>query len=187
MDEHERDDTKIHFSVSLSTDQGSFLRRTCPSCGRDFKTEIDQADLASVIEPQIRRMGFDVGDKEGKTEEPRESVLNCPYCAFQAEASKMLTQETVDYLHRHLTREYVLPMIDKAFAPLSNIGNRSGGLISIRCEYRRSLLPARPIHGPELPDMRVIAFLCCGRRAKVADRWNATGICVYCGVPITLM
>jgi hypothetical protein len=187
MGESDNDDTKIRFSITLSTDQSHFLRRTCPSCGRDFKTEINQSDIASLIDPQIRRIGFDIGERAESMEESPESVLHCPYCEFQAEASKMLTQETIDYLHRHFTREYVLPMFDKAFAPLNNIGSRSGGFLSISLEYKRSLLPARPIHGPELPDMQIIHFLCCDKRAKVAENWTAVEFCTYCGTQITLM
>ena len=33
------------FAVSLKTDRDGFLRRCCPECGRDFKREINAADL----------------------------------------------------------------------------------------------------------------------------------------------
>jgi hypothetical protein len=188
VEEPERDDNKVSFSVLLSTDRDHFLRRTCPSCGRDFKTEIDKADLASVIAPQIRRMGFDMGGGDtGESEESDEPLLYCPYCEYKVESSKTLTQETVDYLHRHLMREVVLPMVDKAFAPLASMGSSSGGLLSISFEYHRSFLPPRPIHGPEPPDMKIIDFKCCNKRAKVADGWNGVRVCVFCGVAVTLM
>ena len=44
------DDEKITFSFTFSLDRDNFFRRTCPSCGRDFKTEVEPNDLAAIIQ-----------------------------------------------------------------------------------------------------------------------------------------
>jgi hypothetical protein len=79
------------FAVSLSSDRDGFLRRCCPKCGRDFKTEINAADLQWELEAQCRRMAVEVGE-ESSTEPAQ---LRCPYCAHVAPPSEMHTEETV--------------------------------------------------------------------------------------------
>jgi hypothetical protein len=186
MQDHNSED-KVQFSLSISTDRDKFFRRTCPSCGRDFKTEIDEADIAWAIAPQFRRMGIEIGSVAEKDEVTIETHLHCPYCQHDAEASEMLTQEIIAYLHRFVMREHVLPMMNNMFSELDDVGSRSGGFISVRFEHSRSIYPPRPIHGPEPPDMKIIEFMCCGKRAKVAENWNGVDKCVFCGTPITLV
>jgi hypothetical protein len=99
----------------------------------------------------------------------------------------MLTTETIEYLHRHIFREVVLPMTKDLFSGLDGLGGGSGGFINIKVEHSRSIDPPRPIHGPEPPDMSIIDFVCCGRRAKVAGRWNRITQCLYCGSPVAVV
>ena len=77
------------FAVSLSPDGEGFLRRCCPQCGREFKTEIDRADLQWELAEQCRRMGVGVGDEPNESEPAR---LRCPYCAHVAPPSEMHTE-----------------------------------------------------------------------------------------------
>jgi hypothetical protein len=42
----------IQFNLLISPDRDGFLRRTCASCGRNFKTEIDPADFAWALSSQ---------------------------------------------------------------------------------------------------------------------------------------
>jgi hypothetical protein len=91
---HGRPNNQQQFAVSLKTDRDGFLRRCCPKCGRDFKAEINAADLQWELEVQCRRMGIEVGE-ESSTEPAQ---LRCPYRAHVAPPSEMHTEETVDYL-----------------------------------------------------------------------------------------
>ncbi len=179
-------DNKVQFHLSISADRDKFLRRTCPACGRDFKTQIDEADLAWAVAPQFRRMGLEVGTQDHETEESSEPKLHCPYCSHNTEASKTLTNETIDYLQRFVMREYILPMTDNLFSGLDDIGSRSGGFLSIKIEHTRSIFPPRPIHGPEPPDMMIVEYLCCGKKAKVSDGWKSVDQCVFCGTSVVL-
>lgn len=184
---------QVRLGVSLSTDRDGFMRRTCPSCGRDFKTDYDEADLGSALAPQIRRIGREIGVPlevgEEEDEQP-EAQLFCPYCGCKRGYSEMFTEDAIRYLHRHIMREIVLPMLDKTFSRAFDREGRSrtsGGLVSMSLEYNRSLQRCRPIHGPEPPDMKTIAFLCCGRRAKVASRRHQVEGCPYCKTAVVLV
>jgi hypothetical protein len=187
MLEEENSDQNLQFSLSISTDRDRFLRRTCSSCGRDFKTEIDEADLVWAVAPQFRRMGVEIGTDPDTQTRGGVEHLYCPYCNCHAEASAMLTKEMIDYLKHLVTREYVIPQFNKALSELDKSNKRSGGFISIDIHYSRSLLPPHPIYGPDLPDMKIIQFLCCRKSAKVADQWNSVEQCVYCGALVILV
>jgi hypothetical protein len=186
-------ENQISFNVSIGTDRDKFLRRTCPSCGRDFKTEVDSADLAWALTSQIGRASEELGLPAVSTpEDTKESQLRCPYCHHVAAGSEVHTEETIDYLKRFAYRNYLIPKLNEMFSDLEDSfgrgGGGSGGFISISMSFEHEpiVLPPRPIHGPEPADMTIVEFLCCGRKMKIADRWTAVTECIYCGVEVEL-
>lgn len=181
------DDSKFSFNLNVSIDRDKFFRRTCPKCGRDFKTGINEADIAWAVAPQIRRMGLELGGlNEQDPTETKSNELWCPYCECRSEVSETLTREITDYITRLVMREIVLPMTNNLFSGLEDIGG-SGGLISIRIEHSRSIYPPRPIHGPDHSDMKIIEFLCCKKKAKISEGWHGTSLCVFCGHPVIIV
>ena len=56
MSEEIQSDDVVRFHLTFSLDRGRFFRRTCPSCGRDFKTQADEADLATLLQPAFQRL-----------------------------------------------------------------------------------------------------------------------------------
>lgn len=183
-------DSTVRFEVSIATDRDHFLRRACPSCGRDFKTIIDQADLSWLLSEQIKRVGSEIGavptDEEGQTE----TELHCPYCHHVAKSSEIHTEETIDYMKRFLYREYVVPMLNRTFSDLEDsIGrdHQGGGFISISFKHEPITLPPRPIHGPEPADMKIVHFLCCDKQMKVYDSWDDLTACLYCNTPVAVV
>ncbi len=104
----------------------------------------------------------------------------------------MHTEETIEYLKRFAYRDYALPMINRMFSDMEDSfggGSHSGGgflSISVSFKHERSPLPPRPIHGPEPADMKIIDFLCCGKKIKVADRWTDVTTCTYCDTQVNL-
>jgi hypothetical protein len=103
----------------------------------------------------------------------------------------MHTRETFEYLKRLVYREYMLPQLNKAFSGLEESFGRNrstGGFLSFSLSFthNRSPLPARPIHGPEPADMKILSFLCCGKRLKVPEAWWTIDHCPYCKTPVTL-
>src|SRR4051794_5428538 len=88
----------IKFAASINADRDHFFRRACPSCGREFKTQLDPADLQWALEVQCRRMGLDIGEHDGH--EAPSDRLRCPFCDHEDVSSEMHTDETVEYLKR---------------------------------------------------------------------------------------
>jgi hypothetical protein len=185
------DDSKtVSFSVSISTDREGFLRRECVACGREFKTEVDSSELTWALAAECERAGLQVGMTASNDDTP--SVLRCPFCGHEAPGTDMHTHETVNYMKRLVYREYVVPMLNRFSADLEqSFGRRgrSGGPFSISMEFKasREISPVRPIHGPESPDMKIIQFLCCGKRIKVPEAWWDIEACSYCGNKVVVV
>ena len=182
------------FHLTFSVDRDGFFRRSCPSCGRDFKTEINEADLATSLQPAFRQMGLEIGTEHSEErEEETHEHLYCPYCEHYAESEDMLTQTFVSYLQRYVMHEYVLSMVNRMLSDVAgtsgDIGKGSSrGLTSfeVSLEYNRPVLPPRPISGPEPPDMTIVELLCCGKRIKIMDGWYGLNLCPYCGTRVWL-
>lgn len=173
------------FHVNARPDRDGFLRRTCPGCGRDFKTTINEAELSHLLHAEVERVGREMGLPLAEDESVKEEVvLICPYCDHCANANEMLPEELVDYLKRQLYREIVLPMLDNTFGGLAD-SFKGGGFVKL--EYSRGPLPPRPIHGPEPADMKIVSLLCCGERVKISETWNLMDTCPYCGEPIVIV
>jgi DNA-directed RNA polymerase subunit RPC12/RpoP len=179
----------IRISLTFSVDRDGFFRRSCPNCGRDFKTQVDEGDLVASLQPAFRQLGLEIGaEQEDETKE----YLYCPYCGYYAESSDMLTQTLISYLRRYVMREYVLPRVNKMFSGVAdsfrNVSRSSRGPIGfeMKFEHNAALLPPRPISGPEPPDMTMVDLLCCGKRIKVMDGWYDVNLCPYCGTRVLL-
>jgi hypothetical protein len=98
----------------------------------------------------------------------------------------------VEYLKRILYREYVLPKVNSLFSGMENSfgGSRqSGGMFSISLEvkHNRIMQPVRPIHGPDSSEFKIVVFLCCGKKIKVSEKWNALEICSFCGTEVAIV
>lgn len=180
---------ELRFSLSISTDKDEFLRRTCPSCGRDYKTEVSDGDLTWILAPQFKQLGFEIGqtDVDSDVQNRTHESLYCPYCSDVSDASETMTEETIEYLKRYVTREYLLPQINRAFSGFAGINKKSKGMFSLDISYSRSILPPRPIHGPEIPDMKIIHLLCCDNKIKVSEGWNALSMCPYCAQSVIVL
>jgi hypothetical protein len=194
-EDQDASDQQIQFNLSISTDRDHFLRRTCPSCGRDFKTEIDPADLEWALISQIRRVSREIGEEPAEMAgKATQDNLRCPYCQDVAEASEMHTEETIDYLKRFAYRDYAVPKLNEMFSDLEDSIGRGGssgggGFLSISISFKHEPIPKppRPIHGPEPADMKIVEFLCCGKKIKVSDRWMGVTACTFCGTEVALI
>lgn len=181
---------RVRFGVSVSTDRDQFFRLTCASCGRDFKILIDPDELQWALSTYSQRMGCDIGPKN--PDQPQPNRMRCPYCGDEDETVQMHTEETVAYLKRIINRELVIPAIE-AWAPRIEEalggGYHSEGLISVSIGFKhsRSLLPVRPMHGPEPADLKIVTFLCCGKKVKISEGWGEIHSCPFCGMEVALV
>ncbi len=185
----------IHrFGLTYALDPDGFFRRTCPSCGREFKVKAPPEDIAFSLQPAFSEIGLEIGETTmGQSEDDEnEKSVYCPYCGHKAEQSETLPEELVLYVKRWAMREFVLPQLRQMTAELertfSSSHLRSGGLFSISVTFKGddSTLPPRPIAGPEQPDMKRVCLLCCHTEMKVLDSWLATVICPSCGTEAAL-
>jgi len=191
MSDEPAQENLTRYSITFSLDKGDFFRRACPSCGRHFKTKADVADLAFALQPAFRQLGVEIGaarsEHGGTVRDEPTAYLHCPYCGHKAEASDMLTPSFSDFLKRYMMREVLLPKVNKMLGDVADSfgsqGTHSRGLISleVRFEHEDSILPPRPIAGPEPPDMKSVELLCCGKGAKILDGWSDLIVCPFCG------
>jgi len=193
MDEIMSDDDSVRFSITFALDKDEFLRRTCPSCGREFKTQADPADMSSILQPAFRRIETEIGEIRLSTTEGESNpqYLSCPYCNYRAESGDMLTQTFQIYLKRFIVREYVLPKVNgmlSDFAEGLKSTSRSNSFFSIemKADFENTLSP-RPISGPEAPDMTKVEMLCCGRTIKIYDGWYDLEKCPFCETEIRII
>ena len=188
--EHEEAGQNSRLSISVSIDKDGFLRRTCPSCGRDFKTDVKETELAEILAPTFSRLGAEIGDLEiHSADVGDDDRLTCPFCGHGTASSEALPEDLLLYIRRILLREIMLPVLDRTFGSLAGeLGGSPGrnSFFSVRFDYSRGMLPARPIHGPEPRDMKTVVLLCCGRRFKVSESWYDIDVCPYCETAIRL-
>ena len=166
------------------------MRYTCPSCGLDFKTQIDPADLQWLLTSYCQRAGLEIGAGGSQLRQPH--VLWCPYCGDRAESRQMLTEETMTYLKRIVYREFVLPQLNRMFAGLADSfggQEQSGGFLSLSVEFKhsRSLWPVRRMHGPEPADQKIITLLCCNKKIKISEHWPHAPLCSFCSSKVVVV
>jgi hypothetical protein len=195
MIDEPQEESNTTFNITVNRDRDGFLRRTCPLCGRDFKTECSAADTVSILEPHIQRVGAEFGvplsaeapgDRKGKDH----VTLKCPYCGRESETSDTLTEETLTYLKRFVIREVIAPIAKKLLSAIGDSfgGSRSSdGFISFEFRYKRSILSPRPIHGPDPADMKIIDLQCCKKKVKISENWNGMEACPFCKVQIAII
>ncbi len=178
-DDHEADNGNQHqLQVTYSLD-GEYLRRSCSSCGRDFKTQADSASIVNELAPYFRKIG---AEYNVEIPEPEESdFLHCPYCSHNDRSSEMLTEELLEHAKRIIMREVFLPMMEARFGEMIGDFNKacSGGILGLSMDLQMPNKIIRPLPGPEPPDLSVVTFLCCQKSGKVTP--SIAECCMYCG------
>ena len=185
--EAESDVQRTQFSLTFSLDRDNFVRRTCPRCGRDFKTETSAADLAAALQPYFREAGIEIGAREEEETDAGKAYLRCPYCGYHAEASDMLTEDLITYTKRLIFREYLQPKLNKELAAIADSFGRGSrnSLVSVTFQHDPSVRAVRPIAGPEPPDMTIVHMHCCNQRIKIGG-WFDLRQCPYCDTQVQI-
>lgn len=147
--------SEIELSISLPLDSEGFLRRACPSCGREFKWKASSEDDETTPSPK--------------------GGYSCPYCGQQASPDVWWTAAQIEVATAHAYREVVSPELHKL---ADSMGQSSGGLLNFEVEV------TEPQNSPDLEepdDMRRVNFDCHREPVKVSEEWQEAVHCPICG------
>ena len=143
-------------SIQIPLDDG-FLRRACPSCGRQFKWwegEGDDDDWSAVLD-----------------------VIFCPYCAETATLDEWWTQEQLDYAMEVAAG----PVVDELTSELERKLKGKGEFLlefSVRSEGPRD--PPQALAEPS--DMLMLSPPCHPEvPLKLSEEWSPPARCLVCG------
>lgn len=156
----------MELSVSVPLDSDGFLRRECPTCGREFK--------------------WFHGRVEGTPDDWEDPELYfCPYCAVPADGSSWLTQAQAAYVQQAFVG-HASDLINDELEGIARSVNRRGGLIRMSVSREvDSTPPPPPLSEPN--DMVAVASPCHPfEPIKVLDGWEGSLHCLVCGSPFAL-
>jgi hypothetical protein len=180
------DDESSRFSISVAIpmDGHSCVRRECPSCGLQFKSNGAEHRMDDVVGWSVGQiLRSHGGDNSGHTGEGT-GLAHCPYCGHSVKSQDFLHPEHWSYLKKLVFREYVEPlfgnMIESAFG-----GLRDSSFVRVTHEVGpRSV---RPVVGPEPTDMVRVRCIGCSELFKVTARWRGSVRCTGCGADLLPM
>ena len=146
--------TRVHRPATpIAVDADGYLRRECPSCEREFK----------------RIVAGSTANKESAS-----NWFFCPYCGFEAQASRWLTKAQVA-----CTKNIVA---NHAEQRTSHVGFKSLNFAAMR---DRSDVAHETM--TESNDMAVVHMTCHPNESiKIYEKWIGTVRCPVCAVPHTL-
>ncbi len=145
--------------MSLPLDSEGFLRRECPTCEREFKW------LPS--------------DRDDDSSKAPDGGYFCPYCGIQAPPDSWFTQAQIELARNVVATEVVGPMLKDFTRKMSDIGRRSGGLLTVRASHKA---PEKMEPLSEGEDMKRIDFACHpAEPVKVLEDWAQSVYCLVCG------
>lgn len=144
-------------TISLPLDNG-FLRRECPTCGREFKWWSHNAAGTP-------------SDAESA------SFYFCPYCGAESDADSWWTQGQLAFAEAAVPGRVVRHVADE----LDEVARKSsGGLISFSVERGPEPGPPEPLFEPN--DMGVVEPPCHPNEPlKVVEDWSSPLHCLVCG------
>ncbi len=172
-------ESSIEISFPLD---GTFFRRECPYCRRQFKVEVNPDDLTALAERLLEAYATGDDASSQKAEDDTLEALRCPYCGQQASVDEWWTSEQLAYVQVVL-ENLAADAINKAMRGLKRHARSSRSqLVSIKVDVKE-MRRKEPWISPEDGSMRVFDLACCGRRIKVLDDWDDTVYCVFCGFP----
>jgi len=155
----------MEFSVSVPLDPDGFLRRECPTCGREFKWFHGRAE-----------------DTPDDWEDPEEYF--CPYCGVQAGGDSWFTQAQAAYVEQVLLG-HSSEFIHDELEDVTRSVNRQGGLIRMSISGAPTGSAPPPLSEPN--DMVAVASPCHPfEPIKVLDGWVDPLHCLVCGSPFAV-
>lgn len=149
---------EISLGLSLPLDSDGFLRRQCPTCGREFKV---------------------VPAREGEEPVPvPDGGYFCPYCGVQAPPEDWWTNAQRELVRQTALSKVVGPMLDDFADDMERL-NRPGSFIRVKVDKPDISPPERL---SETDDMVLVEFPChSSEPVKVLEEWAHSLCCPACG------
>jgi hypothetical protein len=149
-------------SVTFPLDEGVFLRRQCPNCGREFKWFSDGTSADEPAEPASSP-----------------SHYYCPYCYEPAAPDDWWTDRQQEYIADIVRSQIVSPALRDFQQNLEGM-NRPGSMVRFESSPIGFAEPG-PLVEPD--DMIRAGFPCHPEwPIKVEEEWKHPLACVVCGV-----
>jgi uncharacterized Zn-finger protein len=146
----------IEKNICMPVDDDGYFRRSCPYCNNEFKIKKeDQEDLLS------------------------EKDYWCPYCGQTADRNKWWTREQIELRHK-IEKNIAADIINRdLIKPLQRLHSPSSGIRVTTHELERG----NELINPDINEMNTIPLPCCNKTIKIAEEWDKTVYCFYCGFP----
>jgi hypothetical protein len=146
----------IQKNVGMPVDDDSYFRRACPYCNNEFK--IKKEDQENLIS---------------------EKDYWCPYCGQTADHNKWWTLEQIQ-LQRKIAKNVAADIINRdLIKPFQRMNSPSSGFHVTTHELKHG----NELINPEINDMTIFSLPCCNKTIKIAEGWDKTCYCFYCGFP----
>jgi hypothetical protein len=151
---------EIRLELDLPTDSDGFLRRHCPSCGRQFKW-------------------FSGATAERPEDAVDPDEYSCPYCGTTGD--DWLTDEQLEYAQRSTSSMFSKVVEDE----ISSWPKIDTDLVKVSVEYSGDSTPPTSLDEPN--DMIIVASPCHPwEPIKVSEAWDGPVNCLVCGSPFEL-
>lgn len=153
-------DDQVELGMSLPLDLDGFLRRECPTCGREFKAFVDP-------------------DEDDDAEPDSDEGYFCPYCGVQAPGDAWWTKAQLELAESIIVAQVVGPAVKDLDESFKNLTRRSQGMVRTSVKYDE---PEEADPLTEEDDMRRVDFGCHPTQPlKVLDDWRKPARCYICG------
>lgn len=179
MSATEQDNNIRKYRITFPVDDDRYFRHSCDACGLHFKLAVDPSQFAPILSSPFEELFDGSEDVQSEAYDTEQTHLTCPYCGYTGNSQDMHTEELVNYAIALIRREFIERQFRRMFAPFEGVAP-TDGLFSISISATTSPLSVQPIIGPELPDMKAIRLICCGKSAKILSHWFDIIHCPYC-------
>ncbi len=123
--EHAMSDITIR--IPFPFDDDGFIARTCPSCARTFKMQLNEQEVERISKARLNSFNVLNSNRLYAFEEDSGADYSCPYCGFTAPVHRWWTHDQRSYIQVHASmviRDILLR--DLARGDLSGAGHSAG-------------------------------------------------------------
>jgi len=117
----------ITIRIPFPFDDDGFIARTCPSCARTFKMQLNEQEVERISKAQLNSFNVLNSNRLYAFEEDSGADYSCPYCGFTAPVHRWWTHDQRSYIQVHASmviRDILLR--DLGRGDLSGAGHSAG-------------------------------------------------------------